>query len=224
MAEADHDDTSSQYEWVSPREYVERIAKDPAAETEAEYFVTERFRCGSLPYCYRGGDGELHYNDLSDDFRREASIDFTAVTATRPARTICEPNPDLPYVRANLRPQPQWFGDPLLQRDWDPFSRPDYIDREFPTETITELKFLVPRALTIEPATKSDLLDVKDWLFAEVARRQEAGDIPTGSGAVTMFAEQLAQQMVVDVQTGKCRRAISAASIRARLYENKLLK
>src|SRR5262249_39562154 len=149
-----------------------------------EYSTVERFRRGELRHCYRAGNGALHHNDLSDDFRREADIDFTAATATRRARTIREPNPDLPYVRGNLRPQPQWFGHHLLQRDWDPFSRPDHIDREFPTETITELKFLVPRAPTIEPATKSDPVDVKDWLFAEVARRKKAGDIPTGLGAV----------------------------------------
>ena len=60
---------------------------------------------------------------------------------------------------------------------------------------------------------------VKDWLFAAVARRKEAGDIPTGRGGPTLLAKQLAQQMVVDVQAGKCRRAISAKSIRPRLYD-----
>jgi hypothetical protein len=57
------------------------------------------------------------------------------------------------------------------------------------------------------------------WLFAEVARRKDAGDIPSSA---TLFAKQLAQQMAADVQAGKCRRAISAGSIRARLYEKKL--
>jgi len=154
MAEADHDDTSSQYEWVSPREYVRRIARDPAAETEAEYSITEQFRRGKIPYCYRAGNGTLHHDDLSDDFRREAVIDFATATATRPARTIREPNPALPYVRGNFTPRPQWVGHPLLQRDWDPFSRPDHIDREFPAETITELKFLVPRAPTVAPSAQ----------------------------------------------------------------------
>ena len=55
MAEADHDDTSSQCEWVSPREYIKRIAGDPAAETEAEYSIAEQFRRGNLPYRYRAG-------------------------------------------------------------------------------------------------------------------------------------------------------------------------
>jgi hypothetical protein len=151
MAAADHDDTSAQCEWVSPREYVKRIAKDPAAETEAEYSVAERFRRGELPYRYRDANGALRHDDLSDDFRREAVIDFATTTATRPARTIRGPNPDLPLVRGDLTPRPQWFGHPLLQRDWDPFSRPHYIDREFPAETITELRFPAPRA----PAKKT---------------------------------------------------------------------
>jgi hypothetical protein len=216
MAEADHDDTSSQCEWVSPREYVKRIARDLAAETEAEYSIAERFRRGKLRYCYRAGNGELHHDDLSEDFRREAVINFATATATRPGRTIREPNPDLPYVRGNLRPQPQWVGDPFLRRDFDPFSRPEYIDQELPAETITELKFPVPRTPTGEPAAKSDPLSVKDWLFAEVARRKEAGSIPA---TATLIAKQLADQMVVDVQAGKCRKAISANSIRARLYD-----
>jgi hypothetical protein len=219
MAEADRDDTSSQYEWVSPREYVKRIARDPAAETEAEYSTVERFRRGTLRHCYRAGNGALHHNDLSDDFRREADIDFTAATATRPARTIREPNSDLPLVRGNLSPQPQWVGHPLLQRDWDPFSRPDYIPRELPAETITELKFPVPRTPTVEPAVKSDPLSVKDWLFAEVRRRKEVSVIPTEA---SLFAEQLAIQMAADMQAGKCRKAILAPSIRARLYELRL--
>jgi hypothetical protein len=154
MAEADHDDTSSQHEWVSPREYVKRIARDPAAETEAEYSIAERFRRGEIPHCYRDGNGALRYNDLSDDFRREAVIDFATATATRPARIIREPNPALPYVRGDARPQPQWIGHPLSRRDWDPFSRPDYIPRELPAETITELKFLVLRAPAVEPAAQ----------------------------------------------------------------------
>ena len=138
MAEAGHDDTSAQCEWVSPREYVKRIARDPAAETEAEYSVLEQFRRGELRYCYRAGNGELHHDDLSDDFRREAAINFATATATRQGRIVREPNPDLPYVRGNLRPQPQWISSPLLRRDFDPFSRPNYIPRELPTETIRE--------------------------------------------------------------------------------------
>ena len=151
MAEADRDDTSSQGEWVSPREYVRRIARDPAAETEAEYSITEQFRRGKIPYCYRDRNGELHHDDLADDFRREAVIDFAAATATRPGRIIREDNLALPLVRGNLRPKPQWIGNPF-QRDFDPFSRAYYIDRELPAETITELKFLVPRAPAVEPA------------------------------------------------------------------------
>jgi hypothetical protein len=211
VAEADHDDTSSQYEWVSPREYIQHIAGDPAAETEAEYSVEEQFRRGILPCRYRAGDGALHHNDLPDDFRREADVDLTGATATRPARIIREDNPDLPLVRGNLRPNPQWFGDS------DPFLRPEYIDRELPAETITELRFPIPRAPAIEPAANP--LSVKDWLFDEVARRKEAGDIPT---IATLFAEQLAKQMSVDVQAGKCRRLISADSIRVRLYDSEL--
>jgi hypothetical protein len=224
MAEADHDDTSSQCEWVSPRKYVKRIARDPAAETEAECSIFERFRCGKLPHRYRASNGELHYNDLSADFLREADIDFATATATRPARIIREPNPHLPYVRGDFKPKPQWVGNPFSRCDWDPFSRPEYIDRKLPAETITELKFLVPRAPTVEPPAKSDPLDVKDWLFDAVCRRKEAGDIPTGAGAVTLLAKQLEKQMAVDVLAGKCRTAIAWKSIRARLYELKLLR
>ena len=151
----------------TPHEYVKRIARDPAAETEAEHSIAERFRRGKLHYRYRGSNGELHHNDLSDDFRREAVIDFATATATRPARTIREPNPDLPYVRANFTPKPQWVGD-AFSRDFDPLSRPDFIDRELPAEAITELKFLVSRVPTVEPAGKSDPLDAKDWLSVEV--------------------------------------------------------
>ena len=167
MAEADHDDTSSQCEWVSPREYIKRIAGDPAAETEAEYSIAERFRRGNLPYRYRAGNGELHHNDLSDDFRREAVIDFATATATRPGRIVRDPNPDFPYVRGNFTPKPQWVGH-AFSRDFDPFSRPDFIGRELPAEAITELKFLVSRVPTVEPAGKSDPLDAKDWLSVEV--------------------------------------------------------
>jgi hypothetical protein len=148
MAEPDRDYTSSQCERVSPREYIKRIAGDPAAETEAEYSVAEQFRCGNLPYCYRAGDGELHYNDLSDDFRREAVIDFATATATRPARIVRKPNPGLPYVRDNVSPPAQWVGDDDL------FSRCDYIDRELPAETITELRFLAPGAPAPTPAVE----------------------------------------------------------------------
>ena len=112
MAEADHDDTSSQCELVSPREYVKRIAGDPAAETEAEYFIAERFRRGDLRYRYRGGDGELHHDDLPDDFRREAVIDFVTATATRPGRIVPKANPDFPFVAS----KPQWVG--TLFSDW----------------------------------------------------------------------------------------------------------
>jgi hypothetical protein len=215
MAEANRDDTSAQGEWVSPREYARRIARDPAAETEAECAVTERFWRGDR-YRYRASDGVLHYDDLSDDFRREAVIDFAAATATRPARTIPEPNPDLPLVRGDLKPQPQWISHP------DPFSRPHYIDREFPAETITELRFLVPRAPAVKRAVKSGPLDTKAWLSDAVAGLKKAGDIPTGRGAGTLLADGLAKQMVADVQAGKCLKAISADSIRARLYELKL--
>jgi hypothetical protein len=62
------------------------------------------------------------------------------------------------------------------------------------------------------------------WLFDEVDRRKKTGDIPTGRGAPTAFAKQLEQQMVVDVRAGKCLRAISWRSIRARLYDYNLLK
>ena len=167
MAEADHDYTSSQFEWVSPREYIKRIAGDPAAETEAEYSIAEGFRRGNLHYRYRAGNGELHHDDLSDDFRREAVIDFATATATRPGRIVRDPNPDLPYVRGNFTPKPQWVGD-AFSRDYDPFLRPEFIDRELPAEAITELNFLVSRVPTVEPAGKSDPLDAKDWLTVEV--------------------------------------------------------
>ena len=146
---------------------VKRIAGDPAAETEAEYSIAERFRRDNLPYRYRAGNGELHHNDLSDDFRREAVIDFATATATRPGRIVRDPNPDLPYVRGNFTPKPQWVGH-AFSRDFDPFSRPDFIGRELPAEAITELQFLVSRVPTVEPAGKSDPLDAKDWLSVEV--------------------------------------------------------
>ena len=142
MAEADHDDTSSQCEWVSPCQNIKRIAGDPAAETEAEYSVAEGFRRGNLHYRYRADNGELHHDDLSDDFRREAVIDFATATATRPGRIVSDPNPDFPYVRDNFTPKPQWVGH-AFSRDYDPFSRHDFIDREFQAEAITELNFLV---------------------------------------------------------------------------------
>jgi hypothetical protein len=148
MAEPNRDDTSSRFEWVSPREYIKRIAEDPAAETEAEYFVTERFRCGKIPYCYRAGDGELHYNDLLDDFRCEVVIDFATAIATRPARIVRKPNPGLPYVRDDISPPAQWVDDD------DPFSRCDYIYQKFPAETITELRFLAPGAPAPAPAVE----------------------------------------------------------------------
>jgi hypothetical protein len=157
MAKADHDDTSSPYEWVSPREYVKRIARDPAAETEAEYSVAEQFRRGEIRYRYRGGDGTLHYDDLFDDFRCEAVIELATATATRPGRTIRADNPDLPLVGDPLRPRtPQWFGDDPQSRGWDPFSRPHHIDRVLPAEMITELQFLAPPAPAIELAAPKE--------------------------------------------------------------------
>ena len=98
MAKADHDDTSSPPKWESPREYVKRIARDPAAETEAEYSVAEQFRREEIGYRYHDGNGTLHYDDLSDDFRCEAVVDFATATATRPGRIIREDNPALAYV------------------------------------------------------------------------------------------------------------------------------
>ena len=74
MAKADHDDTSSPYEWVSPREYVKRIARDPAAETEAEYSVASGFAVEKSRNRYRAGDGTLHHDDLSDDLRARRSL------------------------------------------------------------------------------------------------------------------------------------------------------
>jgi hypothetical protein len=102
MAEADHDDTSSKCEWVSPREFIKRIAGDPAAETEAEYSVAERFRCGNLRYRYRyrAGNGELHHDDLSDEFRREAEIDVARGEITRHRK--CSGLPTVP-IRSRRR-------------------------------------------------------------------------------------------------------------------------
>ena len=79
-----------------------------------------------------------------------------------------------------------------------------------------------PAVTVADTPAKSNPLSAKDWLFAEVARRKLAGDIPTGRKAATLFAEQLADQMAKDAQAGKCRRAILAMSIRARLYEFQL--
>jgi hypothetical protein len=79
-----------------------------------------------------------------------------------------------------------------------------------------------PAVTVADTLAKSNPLSVKDWLFAEVARRKLAGDIPTGPKAATLFAEQLADQMAKDARAGKCRRAISATSIRVRLYDNEL--
>jgi hypothetical protein len=188
MAEADRDDTSSQGEWVSPREYVRHIARDPAAETEAEYSITELFRRGKIPYCYRAGNGALHRDDLADDFRREAVIDFAKATATRPGRTICEDNSALPLVRRTeagnlLRPKPQWIGHPLLQRDWDPFSRDPYIQRELPAETITELQFLVPRAVRKHAG--------KEWI--KLAYDRKADKFRSEGANITNAARELAE-------------------------------
>jgi hypothetical protein len=69
---------------------------------------------------------------------------------------------------------------------------------------------------------KSGPLSTRDWLVAEAGRRKEAGDIPTGPKAVDTFSEELAAQMSADLQAGKCCRAISIKSIRARLYDYKL--
>ena len=51
-------------------------------------------------------------------------------------------------MQGNFTPKPQWV--PADPPD-DPFLRPAYIDRELPAETITELKFLAPRAPADEP-------------------------------------------------------------------------
>jgi hypothetical protein len=83
------------------------------------------------------------------------------------------------------------------------------------------VKVYPPVTVTDAPANVVPL-SVNDWLFAEVGRRKEAGDIPTGRGAPTAFSEQLAAKMVEDARAGKCSRAISAKSIRARLYDQKL--
>jgi hypothetical protein len=61
-----------------------------------------------------------------------------------------------------------------------------------------------------------------EWLSVEIVQLKEAGKIPTGSGARTKLAKLLEQRMVVAVQAGKCSKAISWESIRARLYEPKL--
>jgi hypothetical protein len=141
--------------------------KGSCRRTEAEYSVAERFRRGNLHYRYRASNGELHHDDLSDDFRREADIDFATATATRPGRIVSDPNPKFPCVRGNFTPKPQWVGE-AFSPDFDPFSRPDFIAREFPAEAITELNFLVSRMPTVEPAGKSAPLDVKDSLSVEV--------------------------------------------------------
>ena len=53
------------------------------------------------------------------------------------------------------------MGRHAFSRDYDPFLRPEFIDRELPAEAITELNFLVSRVPTVEPAGKSDPLDAK---------------------------------------------------------------
>jgi hypothetical protein len=80
---------------------------------------------------------------------------------------------------------------------------------------ITEPDF--PRVPAIELAENP--LSAMAWLSEKVAQRKKAGDIPT---SMTVLARQLAPQMVVDAQTGKCLKAIPWRSIRARLYEKKL--
>jgi hypothetical protein len=77
-----------------------------------------------------------------------------------------------------------------------------------------------PRVPADEPA--ANLLSPLEWLCAEVARRKEAGDIPTGRGAATLFAKQLEKQMAVDVKARKCSAAMSWRSIRSLLYQTKL--
>jgi hypothetical protein len=61
----------------------------------------------------------------------------------------------------------------------------------------------------------------KAWLVAEVLRRQREGRIPIGNAA-SLLSRQLAEQMRKDVRCGRCVRAISAPSIRVRLYEWRL--
>jgi len=66
-------------------------------------------------------------------------------------------------------------------------------------------------------------LTVKDWLFCEITRRKGAGLIPPiRRGAAMRLAKQLEDQMAQDARDGKCERALSAQSIRVRLYDNKL--
>ena len=61
-----------------------------------------------------------------------------------------------------------------------------------------------------------------EWLSVEIVQLKEADKIPTGSGAKTKLAKLLEQRMVAAVKAGKCSKAISWGSIRARLYEEKL--
>jgi len=62
---------------------------------------------------------------------------------------------------------------------------------------------------------------VKAWLVAEVMQRKRKGMLPIGRAA-SLLSRQLAKQMKKDKRSGRCERAISAPSIRARLYEWRL--
>jgi len=104
----------------------------------------------------------------------------------------------------------KFFIEPVLSGREGTWGEP--LEDEAPPGTI---RVSIPDYL--EPAANRP--STSEWLFAEVARRKQAGDIPSRP---TQFAEQLARQMAKDVRAGKCSRAISARSIRVRLYDNKL--
>jgi hypothetical protein len=65
-------------------------------------------------------------------------------------------------------------------------------------------------------------LSSKDWLTAELNRRKEANNIPTGYGAQKKFSAQLEKQMAKDFKAGKCLRALGDGRIANMLIELKL--
>jgi hypothetical protein len=123
-----------------------------------------------------------------------------------------KPTPEEQAEFAEITPGPAWEGDDKWE---DRIAGVMRVPRPAPLSW--------ERNAQIAPAIEgaADPLSPLKWIFDEVDQRKKAGDIPTGPKAATVFAKQLAQRMVEDVRAGKCRRAITWRSIRARLYENK---
>jgi hypothetical protein len=78
-----------------------------------------------------------------------------------------------------------------------------------------------PRRSTAATANAAPA-DTKTWLAVEVGRRQAAGDIPSGHGALTKFTEQIAKEMAEAMKARKAARALNARRIETLLHELEL--